>query len=63
MMLKLERLVAVLALELAQLGTHIMAHHVSLQSMQVIKQLVADFAREQLASILNAGLLALVRLI
>ena len=46
MMLELERLAAVVALELPQLGTHVVAHHVTLQAMQVVEQFVARAAHE-----------------
>ena len=47
MMLELEGLVAKVALELAQLGTHVVTHHVALQTMWVVEEFVADFAEEQ----------------
>lgn len=46
MMLKLERFLTKLALELAQLGTLIMRQGMSLQAMQILELLVALFALE-----------------
>ncbi|RNA33443.1 hypothetical protein BpHYR1_026554 [Brachionus plicatilis] len=46
-MFEFERLAAVVALELAQLGIHVMAEHVPLQTVQVVEQLFAYLAHEQ----------------
>lgn len=44
MMLELEGLVAVVTLEFPQLRIHIVAHHVTLETMQIIELLVAHIA-------------------
>ncbi len=44
MMLELEGLVAIVAFELPQLGVHVMTHHVTLESMQIVELLVAYVA-------------------
>ena len=46
MMLELEGLVAIVALELPQLRVHVVAHHVTLQPMQIVKLLVAYVAQQ-----------------
>jgi len=43
MMLKFECFIAKITFEFSQLGTHVMAHHVSLQSMQIVELLVTYF--------------------
>lgn len=48
MVFEFERFGAVVALELAQLGAHVVAEHVPLQTVQIVEQLFAYFAHEQL---------------
>lgn len=46
MMLEFEGLIAEVALELPQLRIHVVAHHVSLQSMQVVELLIASCTQQ-----------------